>query len=248
MLHFGLIGNPVSHSLSEKYFNDKFTIENIKARFQRFLLADVRGFPKLLETYPTLMGLSVTSPFKSDIIQYCDELDEIAATIKAVNTLKISRHGGKHYIKGYNTDVPGFSTAILRVLGKDRPDALVLGSGGAARAVAYALNKLGMRFIIVSRNAGPGKVTYGEVDARMVASRKLIINASPAGMGSLINEYPDIPFDQISSDHILYDLVYNPPETLFLQKGKKQHARTENGLIMLQAQAEKAWEIWNSEL
>lgn len=248
MLHFGLIGNPVSHSLSEKYFTDKFTVENIEARFERFLLTNVHGFPKLLKAYPTLLGLSVTSPFKSDIIQYCDELDEIAATIQAVNTLKISRHEGKLHIKGYNTDVAGFSTAILRILGNDRPDALVLGSGGAARAVAYALNKLGMRFTIVSRNAGPGKITYGEVDARMLSSRKLIINASPVGMGSMINESPDILFDQISSDHILYDLVYNPTETPFLLNGKKHKARTENGMIMLQAQAEKAWEIWNSQL
>lgn len=244
MLHYGLIGNPVSHSLSEKYFTDKFTIENIDAKYERFLLKDIAGFPMLLESYPNLLGLSVTSPFKTEIIRYCDELDEVATTIRAVNTLKISRKGEKIHIKGYNTDVPGFSVAILKVLGNARPDALILGSGGAARAVAYSLNKLGIRFTIISRTAGPGKRSYHELDGRMVSSRKLIINASPLGMGKFIDQCPDIPYDKVSSEHILYDLIYNPAETVFMKKGKQRQAYTENGLIMLQAQAEKAWEIW----
>jgi len=164
-----------------------------------------------------------------------------------VNTLKIERKGRKINIKGYNTDVTGFSAAILKVLGNKRPDALILGSGGAARAVAYSLNRLGIRFAIVSRQPGPGKITYEELDTRMISSRKLIINASPLGMSNMPEAFPDIPYKHTSSDHIFYDLIYNPAETPSLQKGKQQHARTENGLIMLQAQAERAWEVWNSE-
>lgn len=248
MEHYGLIGNPVSHSLSEKYFSDKFLLENIEARYERFLLNDIHGLPQLLDAYPELSGLSVTSPFKTSIIEYCHELDEVAANIQAVNTLRIKRKGKEIHIKGFNTDVTGFSAAILKVLGNKRPDALILGSGGAARAVAYSLNRLGMHFAIVSRQPGPGKITYEELDTRMISSRKLIINATPLGMGNMPDAFPDIPYKHISSDHIFYDLIYNPTETPFLLKGKQQHARTENGLIMLQAQAEKAWEIWKSDI
>jgi shikimate dehydrogenase len=248
MRHFGLIGNPVSHSLSEKYFSDKFMLEGIDARFERFLLQDISALPQLLDAYPNLGGLSVTSPFKTDVIRYCDELDQTASSIRAVNTLSIRRQSGKTCIKGFNTDVDGFAAALLPVLGKRKPDALVLGSGGAARAVAYALNRLDIRFVIVSRTPGPGKTTYDELNPRLISSRKLIINATPLGMPKFRDQYPAIPYEHISADHLLFDLIYNPLETPFLLKGKIQGARTENGLMMLQAQAEQAWEIWNSDI
>ncbi len=248
MDHYGLIGNPVSHSLSEKYFTDKFMLEDIDARYERFLLQDIHGLIPLLDTYPSLKGLSVTSPFKTDVIQYCDELDDVARKIRAVNTLEITLDSGKRHIKGYNTDVDGFATALLRMVGSKKPDALILGSGGAARAVAYALRKLDIAFSVVSRQAGKGKITYSGLTAKHIHSHKLIINTTPLGMGMYMDEYPEIPYKHLSSAHLLFDLIYNPPETPFLIKAKQQKAATDNGLIMLQAQAEKAWEIWNSEL
>lgn len=244
MDHYGLIGNPVSHSLSEKYFTDKFMLEDIDARYERFLLKDIHGLLPLLDTYPSLKGLSVTSPFKTDVIQYCDELDAIAQKVRAVNTLKITMDNGKRHIKGYNTDVDGFAAALLRTIGSNRPDALILGSGGAARAVAYALRKLGIAFSVVSRQAGNGKISYSGLTAKDIHSHKLIINTTPLGMVIYIDEYPDILYKHLSSAHLLFDLIYNPPETPFLEKGSQQKAAIENGLIMLQAQAEKAWEIW----
>ena len=246
MDHYGLIGNPVSHSLSEKYFTDKFMLEDIDARFERFLLTDIRSLPQLLDSYPTLKGLSVTSPFKTDVIPYCDEMDETASAIQAVNTLVIERSKGKTRIIGYNTDVDGFAAALVPLLGNKKPDALILGSGGAARAVAFALSRLGIRFHIVSRNPGPGKITYADLNPRLVSARKLIINATPLGMPKYADQSPAIIYQHISANHLLFDLIYNPPETPFLRHGKVRNASTENGLIMLQAQAEKAWRIWNA--
>ncbi len=245
MDHYGLIGNPVSHSLSEKYFNDKFMLEDIDARFERFLLNDIHGLPQLLDAYPGLKGLSVTSPFKTGVIGYCTELDETAAKVRAVNTLKISREGNKLAIKGYNTDVDGFSAALLPLLGNKKPDALILGSGGAARAVAFAMNRLGINYKVVSRTPEKGVITYPELTHKVVSSHKLIINATPLGMGRFMDQYPLIPYQHLGSGHLLFDLIYNPPETPFMEKGIRKKAQVENGLVMLQAQAEKAWERWN---
>lgn len=244
MDHYGLIGNPVSHSLSEKYFTDKFRLLDIHAVYERYLLSRIDMLPGLLEAYPMLRGLNVTSPFKTSVIALCDALDGTAKEIGAVNTLKIFREGGKVSLTGYNTDADGFAAALLPLTGSKRPPALILGSGGAARAVAYAMAKLGIGFKVVSRLPGQGMITYEEVDAGLVATHKLIVNATPLGMISHPGEYPPIPYHRLTSGHLLFDLNYNPPETPFLLKGKLQGSRTVNGLLMLQAQAEKAWEIW----
>lgn len=247
MDYYGLIGNPVSHSLSEKYFTDKFTLKNIDARFERFLLNDINGLPQLLSAYPQLKGLSVTSPFKTDVINYCHELDARAEMIGAVNMLKICRTEEKTHIKGFNTDMDGFATAILTKINQSKPDALILGSGGAARAVAHALASLEIAFSVVSRSEGKGKITYSQLDKKSIEKHLLIINATPLGMGRFIDEAPDIPYQYIGKKHLLFDLIYNPQQTVFLRKGKEQGAQTENGFLMLQAQAEKAWGIWNQE-
>jgi shikimate dehydrogenase len=247
MDHYGLIGNPVSQSLSEKYFTDKFMLEDIDARFERFLLKDIHGLPKLLDAYPGLKGLSVTSPYKTDVIQYCTELDEIASKVSAVNTLKILREGNKLTIKGYNTDVDGFSAVLLPLLGKKKPDALILGSGGAARAVVFALSRLGIRYRVVSRTPGKGKISYQEITEEIVRTHTLIINATSLGMEPYRDLHPDIPYQHLTSRHLLYDLIYNPSLTSFLQKGKTHKTKTENGFGMLQAQAELAWGIWREE-
>jgi shikimate dehydrogenase len=243
---YGLIGNPVSQSLSEKYFTGKFMLEDIDARFERYLLKDIDELPGLIRRHPDLRGLSVTSPFKTGVVSRCDELDETAGMIKAVNTLKISRQGTNIHIKGYNTDVDGFAAALLPLLGKEKPSALVLGSGGAARAVAFALHKLGLVCRVVSRTAGRGKITYADLSPEIIRSDRLIINATPMGMGSLAGMLPGIPYEHIGQRHLLFDLIYNPPETAFLREGKRRGARTENGFLMLQAQAEKAWGIWKA--
>jgi shikimate dehydrogenase len=243
---YGLIGNPVSHSLSERYFTVKFMLADIDARFERYLLGGIEELPGLIRRQPALRGLSVTSPFKTAVISFCDELDETAATIGAVNTLKITRKGERVHIKGFNTDVDGFAAAILPLLGADKPSAMVLGSGGAARAVAFALHKLELICRVVSRTAGKGKITYDDLRPEIIRSSRLIINATPLGMGSHAGMLPDIPYEHIGHRHLLFDLIYNPPETPFLQEGKRRGALTGNGFVMLQAQAEKAWEIWQA--
>jgi shikimate dehydrogenase len=244
MDHYGLIGNPVSHSLSEKYFTDKFSLEGIPARYERFLLNDINGLHSLLDAYPTLRGLNVTSPFKSVVTGFCHWLDPLAAELKAVNTIRITRQGGKAILEGFNTDVDGFASALLPLIGSKRPATLVLGSGGAARAAAYALKRMDIDFQVVSRSPGKGKVMYDQVDRKLIRNHELIINATPLGTGRHTGLHPDIPYQYLTPAHILFDLNYNPQETPFLKKGKRQKARTENGLLMLQAQAEKAWRIW----
>jgi len=246
MNHYGLVGNPVSHSLSEKYFSDKFLLENIDARFERFLLKDVHALPQILDAYPLLKGLSVTSPFKESVIPYCHTLDPISKKVRAVNTLKISRDGKKRRIEGFNTDVDGFAATLIHVIGKKKPDALILGSGGAARAVAFALSRLGMKYVVISRKPQDGVLTYADVNATLLRSHKLIINATPLGMVKYSNELPEIPYHFLDSGHILFDLIYNPPETPFLLKGREYNASTVNGMMMLQVQAEKAWNIWQA--
>lgn len=247
MKRYGLIGNPVSHSLSEKYFTDKFSLLGIDARYERYLIPEIEALPKILDTYPDIKGLNVTSPFKSSVISYCDELEPVANIIKSVNTLKINKAGNAFHLKGYNTDVDGFAIAAIPVLEGRSPHALILGSGGAARAVAYALSRMGLGYLIISRTAGKGDLTYEQLSEEIMVRHQLIINATPLGMPLYSNRLPDLPYHYIGQDHILFDLIYNPPLTPFLKKGKEKGAKTANGMIMLQAQAEKAWHIWNSE-
>ncbi|HSG68674.1 MAG TPA: shikimate dehydrogenase [Bacteroidales bacterium] len=241
---YGLIGNPVSHSLSEKYFTDKFKVEGINARYERFLLERIEALPVILKAYPALMGLNITSPFKEAVIKYCDELDETASAIRAVNTLRISRSVNSIKLKGYNTDVDGFAASLIPKLGRMRPDALILGSGGAARAIAMALFRIGIKYQVVSRIPGTGILNYKDLYADVVRNNKLIINATPLGMGNLTGQCPDIPFAGIGKKHIIYDLIYNPVETEFLRRSKAKGATVINGLMMLQAQAELSWQIW----
>lgn len=247
MQYYGLVGNPVSHSLSEKYFTDKFFIEGINARYERFLLNDIGALKQLLASYPDLKGLSVTSPFKESVIPYCDELDETASAIRAVNTLRITHNEENFHIKGFNTDVDGFAAVLWPLLGKKYPDALILGSGGAARAVAFALSRIGIKYLIVSRRPGNGRIGYDDLTPGLVKKNGLIINATPLGMAKFAGQSPALPYPALTPKHILFDLIYNPSETEFLRRAKQAGARGVNGLMMLQAQAEKAWQIWTIE-
>ena len=241
---FGLIGNPLSHSFSKKYFTEKFESENLADFcYENFPIEDISGLPSLIKSHPDLIGLNVTIPYKEQVIPFLDELDPTAKEISAVNTIKISE--GK--LKGFNTDVYGFMQSLLPLLETFHTHALVLGTGGSAKAVAFGLKKMGIDFHFVSRNPEmQNELGYADLDKDLIRLHKIIVNCTPVGMFPNVDEWPPLPFEYLTPSHLLFDLIYNPEETLFLKKGKSHGAKTKNGLEMLQLQAEKSWEIWNS--
>lgn len=242
---FGLIGYPLSHSFSKKYFGEKFADLGIAdAFYELFPIASIEALPKLIAVHPNLVGLNVTIPYKEQVIPYLDGLDHAAAKIGAVNTIKIE----DGHLTGYNTDVYGFGYALEKVMDvQDLPlkKALILGTGGAAKAVDYQLKQMGISPTFVSRKALNDGYTYSDLSGEILADHLLIVNTTPLGMSPKIEACPDIPYECLSDQHLLYDLVYNPAETLFMKKGMAQGAKVINGLEMLVQQAEKAWEIWN---
>ncbi len=239
---FGLIGYPLEHSFSPGYFAKKFEREQIDAGYQPFLLEDIRQFPELLLRYPALKGLNVTIPYKEEIIPYLDDLDPVAAAVGAVNTIRID--GGRLW--GYNTDVAGFMQSLKPLLNQKDKAALILGSGGAAKAAAYGLKQMNFSCHFVSRHKIPGGFLYSELTDALMERHTLIINTTPLGMFPDIQSAPDIPYSCLSEEHLCYDLVYNPAETSFLHHAKMRGARIKNGLEMLILQAEAAWSIWNA--
>lgn len=252
MRGYGLIGFPLSHSFSEKYFTEKFSREKISdANFRLFPLEKIEDFPALLNANPDLRGLSVTIPWKEKIISFLDELDETAKAVGAVNCISISRkaENEKPFLKGFNTDVYGFRQSIKPFLASHHERALILGTGGASKAVEFVLNEIGVDCIFVSRTKKeiPGKtvLSYSELNQYVFDACKLVVNCSPVGTFPNVNDAPEIPYECISKDHFLYDLVYNPAETEFLKRGKANGALTLNGYDMLKMQAEKAWENFN---
>lgn len=247
---YGLIGYPLSHSFSAKYFAGKFAAEGITdCEYRLFPMDNMDKLLPLIHENEQLCGLNVTIPYKEAVIRFLDELDENIHYIGAVNTIKISRRNNQLVLKGYNTDSYGFSGALAPyVKGVTGGKALILGTGGASKAVAYVLGKLGFSITWVSRKPKQaGQLSYQEVTPAVVAEHRLIVNTSPAGMYPAVDTMPDIPYPVLTDDHILYDLVYNPGETRFMAMGKQQGATVIGGLQMLHLQADKAWEIWNSE-
>lgn len=244
---YGLIGNPLSHSFSKQYFEEKFHQESIlDARYENFPLDSIDRLPALLDQYASLSGLNVTIPYKKSVIQYIDTLDDLAGDIGAVNAIKIKRSGKHLVLAGYNTDVHGFRNSLVPYLLKTDKKALVLGTGGSSEAVVYVLKNLGIEPLSVSRKPSPGKqLSYEDLDTGIIREYRIIINTTPLGMYPDINRFPDIPYDGLTEDHLLYDLVYNPGVTLFLQKGREAGSTTVNGRKMLELQAERSWEIWN---
>ena len=244
MRHFGLIGYPLSHSFSQKYFRDKFHNESITdAVYTVFPLEKIEDFVGLCEREKDLAGLNVTIPYKEKIIPYLDELNEEAADAGAVNTIKFT--DGK--MTGYNTDIYGFENSLVPMLKPHHTAALILGTGGASKAVACVLKKLKISFQYVSRKRSHNNISYEDLNASIIVHSTLIINTTPVGMYPDIEIAPEIPYEFITDNHLLYDLVYNPVETLFLKKGMEKRAQTKNGLEMLYLQAEKSWEIWNEK-
>lgn len=243
MKQYGLIGKTLSHSFSKKYFEEKFKRENINAVYENFELNDISQVEGLFSIHSNLCGLNVTIPYKEQIIPYLDEVDEQAQKIGAVNTIYIDKEIGK--MKGYNTDVYGFKQSLKPFLENQHQRALILGTGGASKAVAYVLNELGITTAFVSRTPQlENQLSYDELNENILASFLLIVNTTPLGTFPNVDEKPTINYDAITPNHLLYDLVYNPAETAFLKEGKKRGALTINGEQMLQLQAEKAWEIW----
>lgn len=242
MREFGLIGKTLSHSFSKIYFEEKFQREHITdAAYSLFELADIESITDFIRQHPDLVGFNVTIPYKQQIIPYLDVLSDEAKTIGAVNTVTI-QHTGNHIItKGYNTDIIGFRESLQGITIPHR--ALILGTGGASVAVKYVLELLGCTCTVVSRNPNRA-LPYSALNQEIIRQHRLIVNCTPLGTYPNIKEKPDIPYEGISGDHILYDLVYNPSETAFLKEGLLRGAKIINGLAMLHAQAEAAWNIW----
>ncbi len=240
---FGLIGYPLAQSFSKKYFTEKFLKEGISdAAYELFELDNIQKFPSLLASHKDLCGINVTIPHKQRVMAYLDELDDEAKEIGAVNCIRID--GGK--LLGFNTDAPAFENSLKELLYPFHNKALVLGTGGAAKAVIYVLKKLGIEYQFVSRTKNREIITYEELTAGIIKDYKLVINCTPLGSFPKTETFPPIPYEWLTPEHYLYDLVYNPSETMFLQKGRQQGAIIKNGYDMLVGQAELSWDIWNS--
>ena len=244
---YGLIGYPLGHSFSITYFNEKFQSENIDAEYVNFEIPRIEDFMEVIDENPDLCGLNVTIPYKEQVIPYLDELDKDTAKIGAVNVIKIIRQGkGKAKLVGYNSDIIGFTQSIEPLLRPHHKQALVLGTGGAAKAVYHGLENLGITPTYVSRTKRNNDVlTYQELTPEVMAEHTIIVNCTPVGMYPKVDECPEIPYSQLTSDHLLYDLLYNPNETLFMKKGRMHGSTVKNGLEMLLLQAFAAWEIWH---
>ena len=244
---FGLIGYPLSHSLSQNFFNQKFETEKIDAKYVNFEISRIEQLAEILVSYPNLCGFNVTIPYKEKIFDFLDAVDPQAKAIGAVNVVKIYRQpDGSTSLKGYNSDCAGFSDSIRPMLNPEIHDkALVLGSGGAAKAVVHALTTLGVKPTVVSRTEKPGCLTYPMLTPEIVAEHKVIVNTTPLGMYPHVDECPPIPYCGITSEHICYDLLYNPDVTLFMKRCSEHGASVKNGLEMLLLQAFISWNIWN---
>lgn len=246
MKKFGIIGYPLGHSFSPGYFNEKFENEGIDAHYDKYELPVITDLQAVIDYTPDLCGFNVTIPYKEKVMSYLDSVSPEARAIGAVNVVKISRKdGNKPYLEGYNSDVIGFMRSIQPLLDNHHKKALILGTGGASKAVNYGLHQFGIETVLVSRSQKDKTIQYQQITPEMLAEYTVIVNCTPCGMAPHFNECPDIPYGALSKQHLLYDLIYNPDETLFLKKGKAQGALTKNGLEMLLLQAEAGWEIWN---
>lgn len=245
MQKYGLIGYPLKHSFSIGFFNEKFRSEGINAEYFNFEIPQINDFMEVIEENPDLCGLNVTIPYKEQVIPFLDELDKDTAKIGAVNVIKIIRQKGKNKLIGYNSDIIGFTQSIEPLLLPHHTKALILGTGGSSKAVFHGLKNLGIESTFVSRSKKDGMLTYEELTPEVMAQHTVIVNCTPVGMYPKVDFCPDIPYGELTSNHLLYDLLYNPNVTLFMKKGEEHGAVTKNGLEMLLLQAFAAWEIWN---
>lgn len=246
MTKYGLIGYPLGHSFSIGYFNEKFRNEGIDAEYINYEIPSINGLVEILETTPELKGLNVTIPYKQQVMKFLHAVSPEAKAIGAVNVIRVEHKGNKTFLKGYNSDVIGFTKSIEPLLEKYHQKALILGTGGAAKAVDYGLRSLGLETLFVSRTKKKDAVTYQEVKPKHIETYNVIVNCTPAGMYPRIDECPDLPYEAMNNHTLLYDLLYNPDETLFMRKGAAQGATVKNGLEMLLLQAFAGWEFWNT--
>lgn len=247
MRKFGLIGYPLSHSFSKKFFTEKFRDEQIDGcEYELYPIENIDLFSNLLADNVALLGLNVTIPYKVQVLPFLNEIDEAAKEIGAVNCISIQQNGTERLLKGYNTDAYGFEESLKPLLEPHHRKALVFGDGGAAKAVKYVLNKLGISFLVVTRKPTADSILYDAVDETLLQEYTVLINTTPLGMSPHIDTYPDIPYQYLTDKHIAYDLVYNPEETYFLKQVAEKGGKTKNGLDMLHLQAIRSWEIWNT--
>ena len=246
MRKFGLIGYPLGHSFSEKYFSEKFGRENIRdCSYDNYPLKSLDSFQDLITDNPELCGLNVTIPYKTKILKYVDETGPEIRDIGAVNVLKIKRKDGNILIYGYNSDVYGIRESLISYVKGTAKNALILGTGGGSKAVQYALAGMGMKITLVSRTEKPGCITYKQIRREIIEDTYILVNTTPLGMYPDINSTPDIDYSLLNKDHILFDLVYNPEITTFLKMGQERGCKIITGMKMLHSQAERSWEIWN---
>jgi len=239
---YGLLGKNISYSFSRGYFSEKFTqLQLHNHSYENFDLEDISELKTVLSKN-NIAGLNVTIPYKEAVIPYLDDLDETAKEIGAVNTIKFTKKG----LKGYNTDAYGFQQAISKHLKDVHKNALILGTGGASKAIAYVFKQLEIPFKFVSRNPEKNQISYSELNRKTIQEHLVIVNCSPVGTYPHINDKPNIPYEGLGENHLLFDLIYNPDRTAFLKMGENAGGAIENGLCMLEFQAEKSWEIWNS--
>lgn len=247
MRTFGLIGYPLSHSFSKKFFSEKFETEKIAdCKYELYPIVHADEIKELIAKNTSLCGLNVTIPHKVNVLPFLNEVDEAAAQIGAVNCISINQTGERPFLKGYNTDAYGFAESLKPMLEKHHQKALIFGDGGAAKAVKYVLTQLGIAYLSVVRNPAPNAILYSAITPALLSEYTVLINTTPLGMLPNLDSYPVIPYQHVTNQHLAYDLVYNPEETIFLAKVKAQGGKIKNGLEMLYLQAERSWEIWNN--
>jgi shikimate dehydrogenase len=244
---YGLIGFPLGHSFSISYFNEKFQNENIDATYENFEIPDISNLTEILDSNPNLKGLNVTIPYKQQVMKYLDSISPEARAIGAVNVIRVTHSGNKIILKGFNSDVIGFAKSIEALLEPAHKKALILGTGGASKAINYGLKSLGLETLFVSRSEKPNTIQYEKITPEIIHDYKVIVNCTPVGMYPHADECPNLPYEAMDTHTLLYDLIYNPDETLFMKKGKEHGATVINGLEMLLLQAFASWEFWNGK-
>ena len=244
---YGLIGYPLGHSFSISYHNQRFADEGINAKYVNFEIPSIDELPEVLSSNPELKGLNVTIPYKEKVMEFLDYISPEARAIGAVNVIKVIHEGKNIILKGYNSDVIGFTKSIEPMLEPYHKKALILGTGGASKAVNYGLKALGLETVYVSRYERPNTIQYDKITPDVVEEYNVIVNCTPIGMYPHTEECPDLPYEAMNENNILYDLIYNPDETLFMKRGAQYGAQTKNGLEMLLLQAFASWEFWNGK-
>uniref|UniRef100_A0AB33IWL1 Shikimate dehydrogenase n=1 Tax=Prevotella sp. GTC17253 TaxID=3236793 RepID=A0AB33IWL1_9BACT len=242
---YGLIGYPLGHSFSIGFFNEKFENENINAEYINFEIPDIENLPEIITSNPELKGLNVTIPYKQKVMRYLDHMSPEAREIGAVNVIRVEHKGKNTILKGYNSDVIGFTKSIEPLLESFHKKALILGTGGASKAIEYGLRSLNIETLLVSRTKRPDAIQYEDITPDVIHEYNVVVNCTPCGMYPKADECPDLPYEAMNTKTLLYDLIYNPDETLFMKRGLEYGATVKNGLEMLLLQAFASWDFWN---